>query len=502
MYNYTFIVFGHSGLYLSKLLKECNPKLKIIHFHDRYFLNYSSADIKVATDINFDGIIEDEHTRYELVSEDKKFDEATNSALKEIEKAILFDDIEAPLGIYPIILDITKKLIKRNVECHNIFFKPYSFFGKRKANHYDDFYKEITSIKNNNHYFTCDDLNKYNIKHDSVINLFRLIDMIQFNISFNLEKNINSIIRNTIKEKIPNIELQKTTKEYCYVSVIYDDDIVAKTIKEPSFYYKTDLKEIQIDDRVLVDRNGKEVVAIVIDKMVYAEDDVPFPLEKTKNIIKILDMKDKSKETKKELLYIDSCDEYMLIINESNNIDNNLGFYRSFIVEPDSPNMEELIDKCSIIIAVGDVNISKYDLSSKYVININNENNYGRHTAISYLSNEHECIQMIRTINYGLFVGGFITIDLHDIEFGINGKIQYKRYSIKDKEKIFKDFNVINAKKIFIIFEAPTDSNLYEICDIVDEIREGFNECELYFGVPVMERFKELMINVFYEGNE
>ena len=48
-------------------------------------------------------------------------------------------------------------------------------------------------------------------------------------------------------------------KLYTYVSIIYDDDIVATTIGEPSFYYKTDIDDIDIDDKVLVDRNGKVV---------------------------------------------------------------------------------------------------------------------------------------------------------------------------------------------------------------------------------------------------
>ena len=87
-------------------------------------------------------------------------------------------------------------------------------------------------------------------------------------------------------------------KEYTYVSVIYDDDIVAKTIKEPSFYYLTDLEEIDIDDKVLVNRNGKDVVGIVVDVEYYDEDNVPYPLEKTKNIIKILETSSNSKNIK------------------------------------------------------------------------------------------------------------------------------------------------------------------------------------------------------------
>ena len=78
-------------------------------------------------------------------------------------------------------------------------------------------------------------------------------------------------------------------KKYTYVSVIYDDDIVAKTINEPSFYYISEFEDIDIDDKVLVDRNGKEVIGIVIDVDDYEEDDVPFPVEKTKKVIKVIE---------------------------------------------------------------------------------------------------------------------------------------------------------------------------------------------------------------------
>ena len=97
---------------------------------------------------------------------------------------------------------------------------------------------------------------------------------------------IENILRNR-KSELPDDE-----QPYIYASVIYDDDIVAKTINEPSFYYKTILP-ININDRVLVDRAGHETVGIVIDIEYCDKDNVPYPLEKTKDIIKILDQQKK-----------------------------------------------------------------------------------------------------------------------------------------------------------------------------------------------------------------
>ena len=290
-------------------------------------------------------------------------------------------------------------------------------------------------------------------------------------------------------------------KKYTYVSVIYDDDIVAKTINEPFFYYQTDIEDVDIDDKVLVNRVGKDVVGIVIDVEIYDEKNVPFPVDKTKKIIKILEKAEHIGEKKKDGFFIDPFDEYMLIIHNSINKIEKLELYRSFVINNTSPKTEKLIDKCNIIITVGNVDITKYDLSNKYVININNEINSGKYTVVSYLSTENEYIQMIKSIHYGLFYTGFITIDLYDVETSLNGRIEYKRFSVKDKDKAFKGFDVNKCKKIFIIFETPTNSSLHEVCDIVDEFRDRYKNSEINFGVPVVEDVDELIMNIFYDGS-
>ncbi len=77
-------------------------------------------------------------------------------------------------------------------------------------------------------------------------------------------------------------------KLYTYVSVIYEDDIVAKTTGKPSFYYKTTIKEISVGDKVLVNRNDKETVGLIVEVKHKEKNKVPYPLNKTKDIIKIL----------------------------------------------------------------------------------------------------------------------------------------------------------------------------------------------------------------------
>lgn len=290
-------------------------------------------------------------------------------------------------------------------------------------------------------------------------------------------------------------------KKYTYVSVIYDDDIAAKTIDEPSFYYLTDLEDIDIDDKVLVNRNGTDVVGIVIDVEIYEENKVPFPIEKTKKIIKILEKAEHIEENEEGSLSIEPFDEYMLIIHDSIDILDKLELYRSFIIHNSATNTKELIDKCNIIVTVGNIDITQYDLSKKYVININNEINNGRHTVISYLSKEEDYVQMIKAIHYGLFYIGLITIGLYEIENSLNGRIEYKRISAKDKDKIFEEFDSNKCKKMFIIFEAPTNTFLYEICDIVDEFKDKYENSEINFCVPAIEEVDELIMNIFYDGS-
>ena len=98
---------------------------------------------------------------------------------------------------------------------------------------------------------------------------------------YEILENIKVIKEETLKNKM-------NEKQYIYVSIIYDDDIAVKTISKHSFYYKTDVKEISIGDRVLVNRNNKEVIGIIIDVQIFYKSDVPYPLDKTKDIIKIL----------------------------------------------------------------------------------------------------------------------------------------------------------------------------------------------------------------------
>ena len=71
---------------------------------------------------------------------------------------------------------------------------------------------------------------------------------------------------------------------YIYVSVTYDDDY-----SEKKYSYKTDNENIKVGDKVLVDRNGNEAYGTIVEVNVYDAESIPYPMEKTKEIIKIID---------------------------------------------------------------------------------------------------------------------------------------------------------------------------------------------------------------------
>lgn len=79
--------------------------------------------------------------------------------------------------------------------------------------------------------------------------------------------------------------LLNALKEYIYVSVNYKDD----DIEQRTYYYISDFDDIKENDYVLVDRNGENAVGIVKKIERFGKNDVPFPVDKTKHIIKIVD---------------------------------------------------------------------------------------------------------------------------------------------------------------------------------------------------------------------
>ncbi len=75
-----------------------------------------------------------------------------------------------------------------------------------------------------------------------------------------------------------------SAKKYKYVSVTYDDDY-----SERKYSYKTTLENIKVGDTVLVDRNGNEAYGTVEAINEYTEETAPYPVDKTKDIIEIVE---------------------------------------------------------------------------------------------------------------------------------------------------------------------------------------------------------------------
>lgn len=82
---------------------------------------------------------------------------------------------------------------------------------------------------------------------------------------------------------IKSINFLKDNTIYKYVVVTYEDDDFGR-----EYSYKTTINNIKPGDIVLVDRQGQEVSAEVIEVNLYTRDTAPYPVEKTKDIISII----------------------------------------------------------------------------------------------------------------------------------------------------------------------------------------------------------------------
>lgn len=92
---------------------------------------------------------------------------------------------------------------------------------------------------------------------------------------------INDIYTESMKAQIPNPD--DFDKEYYYLSVLYADNL--NSLGECYNYLSND-KSVKKGDIVLVNRAGEDVIAVVVDAKTYLGIDVPFPVQKTKTIIK------------------------------------------------------------------------------------------------------------------------------------------------------------------------------------------------------------------------
>ncbi len=91
---------------------------------------------------------------------------------------------------------------------------------------------------------------------------------------------ISDIYTDNMKSRIPKIE--DFDKEFFYVSVVYADDLYSY-----NFYnYLSDDDSIKPGDKVFVNRAGDDVVALVTEAKYYPGSEVPFPVSRTKSIIK------------------------------------------------------------------------------------------------------------------------------------------------------------------------------------------------------------------------
>lgn len=291
-----------------------------------------------------------------------------------------------------------------------------------------------------------------------------------------------------------------------YVSVVYDDDIVGKTVGN-SFYYKTDIDLIEIGDKVLVDRAGTETIGEVVDVEYFKKTDVPFPIYKTKDIIKIIKSNNESKnnelsdrKTNNIYFYTDTLDKKILIIEKNdNNLEKDIKFKDCTIIKVNNPKIKKYILDSDVIFVVGNIDISHYDLSKKFVVNVNNERNFGNHTAIIYLFEKELYIKMIKSLYNAIMLVGYKTIDLYDVASHLDGRISYKVFTEKNMNELYETFDTKTSSNLFVVVEIPETYTFSALNEKVSEIANKYSNAEFEFGVPAIENVDEFKVNVFYE---
>lgn len=320
----------------------------------------------------------------------------------------------------------------------------------------------------------------------------------------NKTKNILEVIDYDESDKV-NKNIDDNDK-VIYVSVVYDDDIVGKTVGN-SFYYKTDIDSIKIGDKVLVDRVGKETLGEVVDVEYFKKIDVPYPIYKTKDVIKIIKSNNESKnnelsdkKTNNVYFYTDTLDKKILIIEKNdNNLEKDIKLKDCTIIKVNNPKIKKYILDSDVIFVVGNIDISHYDLSKKFVVNVNNERNFGNHTAIIYLFEKELYVKMIRSLYNAIMLVGFKTIDLYDIASHLDGRMAYKVFTEKNMNELYEIFDTKTKSKLFVVVEIPETYTFSALNEKVGEIANKYSNAEFEFGVPAIENVDEFKINVFYE---
>lgn len=113
-------------------------------------------------------------------------------------------------------------------------------------------------------------------------------------------------------KNIKNIVIFEDEPLYKYVEVEYENFLYGKT-----YYYKTIIKDIKVGDMVLVDCSGNEISGTVKSIAFYTKENAPYPVNLTKNIIKVLDDQD-------DIFYDDYDDDFYKVHDYHNLLLNNM----------------------------------------------------------------------------------------------------------------------------------------------------------------------------------
>ncbi|MBR6133662.1 MAG: hypothetical protein IKQ29_02965 [Bacilli bacterium] len=123
----------------------------------------------------------------------------------------------------------------------------------------------------------------------------------------------------------------------------------------------------------------------------------------------------------------------------------------------------------------------------------NNKEELNNELTTIYVEDLNEIDKIYNALLYSYQYGGFITIDLYDLNKELNntGSWSYKYIKTNNKEDYIKELNTIKSNNIIFIFIANGYTTLFDAKEASNIIINNNKESKLFNAYPIISEDKE-----------
>ena len=123
----------------------------------------------------------------------------------------------------------------------------------------------------------------------------------------------------------------------------------------------------------------------------------------------------------------------------------------------------------------------------------NNKEELNNELTTIYVEDLNEIDKIYNALLYSYQYGGFITIDLYDLNKELNntGLWSYKYIKTNNKEDYIKELNTIKSNNIIFIFIANGYTTLFDAEEASNIIINNNKESKLFNAYPIISEDKE-----------